>query len=105
MGAAPVERDALMSRIKNAILWLRLATDVSARFPVFGGAALLLACSVLSHAAEVQTSVTNADPSLILIVGAPGEPEFGTNFVGQVERWTATAARAKAKNSTIGLQT
>ena len=42
-------------------------------------------------------------PTLILVAGAPGEQEYGSNFLRQVDLWTATAARAQVKALSIGL--
>jgi hypothetical protein len=56
------------------------------------------------QAAETQAASTNATPTLLLVAGAAGEPEFGSNFVRQVELWTAIAARAQATAITIGLR-
>jgi hypothetical protein len=60
-------------------------------------------CSFLMHAAKAGTPATNATPTLLLVVGAPGQPEFGSNFVRQVELWTAAVARARARAINIGL--
>jgi hypothetical protein len=54
-----------------------------------------------SDAAEAPAS-PNARPTLILVAGAPGEPEYGSNFIRQVELWVATAARANATTVRIG---
>ena len=81
----------------------RLVTGVSARFLIAGTCLFLFACSVLSRAAEARPPSTNATPTLLLIVGAPGEAEFGSNFVRQVELWSAIAARAQATRITIGI--
>lgn len=59
---------------------------------------LLLLAGVLAAAA----SATNL-PTVILVVGAPGEPEYGSNFVQQVELWDKTCARAEARIVRIGL--
>src|ERR1041385_7476935 len=53
-------------------------------------------------------SATLADtnqPTVILVVGAPGEPEFGSNFVQQVQLWDKLCNRAEAKVVRIGLGT
>jgi hypothetical protein len=42
-------------------------------------------------------------PTLLLVVGAPGEPEFGTNFVRQAENWSRAAAQAQVPLTLIGL--
>lgn len=64
----------------------------------------LLVSSVGAGGGEVTNPQTNNDPSLVLAIGAPGEPEYGSNFLKQVQLWTATAARAQAKTTSIGLQ-
>jgi len=39
------------------------------------------------------------------VLGAPGEPEFGSNFVQQARLWEKTCERAGARLSRIGLDT
>src|SRR5262249_20635105 len=46
-----------------------------------------------------------AEPTVIVIVGAPGEPEFGSNFVHQAELWKKACAEAKCREVVIGLDT
>jgi hypothetical protein len=41
--------------------------------------------------------------TVILVTGAPGEPDFKTNFLRQAELWTAACTRANAKSIQIGL--
>ena len=41
---------------------------------------------------------------MILVVGAPGDAEFGSNFVRQADLWTNACARAGCRQVTIGLQ-
>jgi hypothetical protein len=40
---------------------------------------------------------------LILVVGAPGEPQYATHFANQAKAWTALAERSKTRLTTIGL--
>jgi hypothetical protein len=49
------------------------------------------------------TAAAASQPTVILVVGAPGEPEFGSNFVQQVLLWDRTCARAQAHVVRIGL--
>lgn len=44
-----------------------------------------------------------AAPTVLLVVGAPGEAEFGTNFVHQAARWQETCRRAGLTPLTVGL--
>ncbi len=41
-------------------------------------------------------------PTVLLVVGAPGEPEFATNFARQVELWQKACDRAGARVVRIG---
>ncbi|MBL9173053.1 MAG: hypothetical protein JNL10_05925 [Verrucomicrobiales bacterium] len=41
--------------------------------------------------------------SVVLVVGAPGEPEYGTNFLHQAELWTRAAEKGGAAVTTIGV--
>lgn len=52
-----------------------------------------------------DSSFRTNTPSLILLVGSPGEPEFSTNFVRQAELWQKAAERGGARHRTIGLET
>jgi len=40
---------------------------------------------------------------VILVVGAPGQPEYGSNFLRQATLWQTACARADCHHSTIGL--
>lgn len=61
---------------------------MSARFAVF----LLLCASALPLSAS----------SLLLVIGAPGEEEFGKQFSEWAQNWTAAAEKAKATMTVIG---
>ncbi len=59
---------------------------------------------VLTFSSTAQPAVvTNDAPTVLLVVGAPGEAEFATNFVRQAALWEAVCARAGAKRVTLGL--
>lgn len=53
----------------------------------------------------MATAAVTNQPTVILVVGAPGEPEFGSNFVQQVELWSKIGDRAEARVIRIGLTT
>jgi hypothetical protein len=59
-------------------------------------ATLLLAAAGHAAAGAADT------PTLLLVRGAPGEPEYATNTQHQVALWQATAERANAHTITIG---
>lgn len=54
-------------------------------------------------AATPTQGATNQAARLILVVGAPGETEFGSNFVHQVKLWEAVGARGGCSVTTVGL--
>jgi len=45
----------------------------------------------------------NPAPDLLLVVGAPGEPQYATNFANQAQAWTRLAERSHTSLTTIGL--
>jgi hypothetical protein len=85
MGLAPVERNALRTSFQS------LAT------------LLLVALTCASLRAAGETSLSN-NVTVVLVVGAAGESEFGSNFVEQAELWTKVIRRAGAGMITIGLK-
>jgi len=99
-----MERDAMTDLLEDISSRTRAGFASSVRWFVARACALLLACFGLLQSAEANNFSTNSSPTLILVVGAPGEPEFGSNFVRQVELWTAIASRARAAVITIGLR-
>ena len=76
MGTAPMERNAVKK------FYIVLAT---------------LCVKFIAMASDTN------QPTVILVVGAPGEPEFGSNFVQQVQLWKKTCDRAQARTIRIGL--
>ncbi|HWX19967.1 MAG TPA: hypothetical protein VN578_08690 [Candidatus Binatia bacterium] len=53
--------------------------------------------------ATLASSFAADRTGVILVVGAPGEPEFATNFVRQASLWETACARAECRHITIGL--
>jgi len=64
---------------------------------------LALLFSTLPLPASASASPTTNRPTVLLILGAPGEPEFGSNFVEQVHLWEKTCEKGNAKTLRIGL--
>jgi hypothetical protein len=63
----------------------------------------LATCAVVfTGVLAIASSVTNA-PTVILAVGAPGQPEYGSNFVQQVRLWEKLCQEAGARTVRIGL--
>jgi len=58
--------------------------------------------AVFTAVLATASSITNG-PTVILVVGAPGEPEFGTNFVRQAQLWEKLCHQAGARTVCIGL--
>jgi hypothetical protein len=48
-------------------------------------------------------TLSPASPTVLLVVGAPGQPEFGSNFVRQATRWQSVCLQAGCQAITIGL--
>jgi hypothetical protein len=86
MGVAPLERNAVKAP-------LRLPKS-----------ALLFVSLIIGSLGAARSTETN-QPTVILVVGAAGEPEFGSNFVQQVQLWDKICNRAEAKVIRIGLDT
>lgn len=58
--------------------------------------------SVFAAVVATASFVTNA-PTVILVIGAPGEPGFGSNFVQQAQLWETLCERAGVRTVRIGL--
>jgi len=65
---------------------------------------LIMLAGILASFKVVASPDTN-QPTIILVVGAAGEPEFGSNFVQQVQLWDKVCHRAEANIVRIGLST
>ena len=60
---------------------------------------------VMTFSSSAQPAVaTNDVPTVVVVLGAPGEAEFATNFVRQAVLWEAVCTRAGAKRITVGLE-
>jgi len=66
--------------------------------------AVLALCLSASIRAAVASSIPGADrTAVIVVVGAPGEEEFGSNFLRQASLWQKACAQADACAITLGL--
>src|SRR5207247_1557385 len=65
-----------------------------------------LAALSLSLCCAHAVSPTNAwdRATLILVIGAPGEAEFGSNFVQQATLWQKAGAQGNCHEITLGLE-
>jgi hypothetical protein len=57
----------------------------------------------LSSTVAIASTYSNST-TVVVVVGAPGEPEFGSNFVQQADLWQAACARADCRCVTLGLE-
>ena len=63
----------------------------------------LLVLSWIAPAHLTRSLATPSDPpTLVLVVGAPGEPLYATNVLGQLTHWQQLAGKAGAKVLTVG---
>jgi len=58
--------------------------------------------AVLLALAGPARAATNAGPTVVLVLGAPGEPEFGTNLVEQASLWSGALETAGARKLELG---
>jgi len=56
-----------------------------------------------AYAAASQTNLSD-HPTLILVIGAPGEAEFGSNFVQQATLWQKAGVEGNCNEITLGLE-
>lgn len=63
--------------------------------------ALLLAIST-SQSSVPTASQKTLNPALILVIGAPGQPEYATNFSAQAQLWQKAAAQSDTRVVSIG---
>jgi len=73
---------------------------VSVPTPLIYTVSLCLFFAVPSR--SISQSGSNAT-TVILIIGAPGEPEYGTNFLQQANLWESACAQAHCRCITLGL--
>lgn len=66
--------------------------------------AFVLHLSLLLGAAAEAVAGAAASPSVLVVVGAEGTPEFGKQFRQWAERWQEAAGRGKARFFAIGLK-
>lgn len=66
-------------------------------------AAGLLTAGVTKASSTAKASQTTEQPTVVVVVGAPGEPEFTTQFEAWAADWKLAAEKAKAKWVAVGL--
>jgi hypothetical protein len=93
MGLAPLEGHAMNPLFKFPAVSVPLAILLG-----------LLSGSATHLRAAEPSSVPSSSTTLILVVGAYGEAEYGTNFLHQASLWTQASAKAGCRLLTIGLE-
>lgn len=74
----------------------------AARRRVAGWICLLVAVAA-SLPTRSATISTNDTPTVLIIVGAPGDADYATNFVRQAAQWEKVCEQAGAKRTTLGI--
>lgn len=92
MGPAPLEG--------NAVRKFDFLRDLGFPISRFIFTALIL-LSIANARASVNLS--NDRATALIVVGAPGEAEFGSNFVRQASLWQSVCEKASLRQITIGL--
>jgi hypothetical protein len=98
MGIATLEGNAV-NRFRIYDLRFTISSGQWKASALFG--LLIFAAMFVGVGAEMSTETT----SVIVVVGAPGEVEFGSNFVRQATLWEKACAQAQARERTLGLET
>jgi len=98
MGLATLERVAV-TRLFLICSW-RLLTRTR-RFPLVP-ACLLLTWVAMPQAFGAGPAACSNSTSVILLIGAPGEPEYRTNFLKQASLWEKACAQANCRYVAIG---
>jgi hypothetical protein len=102
MGHQKMERIGVShTRKRNSFCDLSLRFLSSFKFQVSSFFLLLLAASCSTFGGE-----TNSSPrqTLLVVVGAPGEPDFMTNFLQQATAWQQACDGSDWRRITIGLE-
>src|SRR6185436_8533127 len=82
---------------------LRRRVDVAphARARVTRALRLLFVAALSASTAPVHAD--DADVSVVIVVGAPGDASYAAPFAAAVSRWQAAANRGGARTSVVGL--
>jgi len=81
-----------------------LTSSRAASFSIFLALLLLFGRDAVPCVPDLATASSDR-ATVILVVGAPGEAEFGSNFVRQATLWQQACAKADCRQITLGLDT
>jgi hypothetical protein len=96
MGHSSLERNALRPQFQIANCKLQILNFLAP-------ALCLLILIVLSLTATAADALSSDHKTVILVVGAPGDAEFGSNFTHQATLWEKACAQANCIHTTLGL--
>src|SRR5215472_9193364 len=85
-------------------LWVVPSTKGSATKSLAALRLCGFALKILAFPLCVSAGSPHSDATVLLVVGAPGQPEFGSNFLRQATLWQTACAAAGCRPITIGLQ-
>jgi hypothetical protein len=102
MGHPSMERDAVMSGGKHRTSNNELRTSKGGEATGCGKLMVLLAVLLLAWVSRAQT---NDQRTLVLIIGAAGEPEYGEQFAASAELWKRAATNGGFKTAVVGEST
>jgi hypothetical protein len=98
MGIAPLEGNAVRkSETRNS----KFETSSNSKIRV--SSFICLALVFIGTAAQASVNLSSDRASVVIVVGAPGEAEFGSNFVRQASLWQKVCEQANLHSITIGL--
>src|SRR4051812_41760103 len=120
MGLAPLERPAVSQNLalKVAAAFLRFLSPESILHQVVGrrfylmslvafflSGLVLLSTIISTHAAEASPSsgTVPTRPTFLLVIGAPGDTEYGSNFLRQADLWQKACAKVDCRKVVVGL--
>jgi hypothetical protein len=98
VGASPLEGNAVTKfEIRNSNL------ETNSKFEFRASSFIWLLAFLFPLIANASVDLSSNRASVIIVVGAPGEAEFGSNFVRQASLWQKACEQANLHQITIGL--
>jgi hypothetical protein len=100
MGASPLEGNAVTkSETRNPKL------EANSKFEFRISSFILFVTFFVATLAHASVDLSSNRASVVIVVGAAGEEEFGSNFVRQASLWQKACEQANLHQVTIGLST
>jgi hypothetical protein len=102
MGPAPLERNAMTTAGATRLRSLNFSHCCGALAPLRGLLCLLAFLAGSGAVLHAQAPVDH--PTVVLVMGAPGDDEFGSDFAAQAQLWRKVGEQAEAKFVAIGTE-